>query len=146
MENTEIVSKVIENAKDAYSFVKENGLAEPLVNSAKTFIKWFSGLFTRKSHINRLKLMEDQKAMENDISMLSDELLALIEENEKRKVEFQKKIDDIERAKGNEPNQAAVEIIHSKNVIVNVKTLKVKGDFRIGDNVGVVPEKKPKND
>lgn len=143
MENTEIINKVIENAKDAYSFAKEIGFAEPLVNTAKSFINWFGSLFSREPHKKKLILLETQQAMENDISALSVELSTQLEENDKLKAEFEQKVTELEKAKANEPNQTSVQIIHSKNVLVNVQKIVVKGDFRVGDNIKV--EKKEIN-
>ena len=124
----------MDNAKDAYSFAKDTGLEKPLIDVSKGFIKWFGGLFTRKAHKERVKLMEELKASENDLVMLKSELEVQIEENENLKNKFQEKIATMQETIKKSDNQEAIKIIRSKNVVAGVKKIEVKGDFHVGDN------------
>jgi len=134
MENQELINKVVENAQEAYAFVNEKGLTKPLLNASKSFINWFNGLFTRKAHKERLELLEKLQQTENDIAILKSELTLQVEENTELITTFKQKVSELEKEKSNEPNQNTVKIIKSKNVLANVKEIKVQGNFHIGDN------------
>ncbi len=130
----DLVDEVIDSAKDAYSFAKENNLEKPLIEVSKKFIQWFGGLFTRKAHKEKVSLLEKFEASEKDLTMLKSELQAQLEENENLKSEFEEKIASLKAEVSSSNQQESINIIRSKNVIAGVKRIDVKGNFRMGDD------------
>jgi hypothetical protein len=134
MDKTELINDLICNAKDAYAFAKESGLEKPLVETSKNFIKWFGGLFSRKAHKEKLKLMEKLDASENDFTMLKSELAAQIEEHENLKFEFEKQLSILRQEATKSEKQETIKIIRSKNVVAGVNKIELNGDFIVGDS------------
>lgn len=134
-ESTELITEVIDNAKDAYVYAQEKGLEKPIVQAAKNFTNWFGGLFTRKAHKERVKKMEELKASEKDYALLQAELEALAEEKESLETEFKQQLQTLKTEVEKVDDKAALQIAKSKLKNVNFGNVNTGGgDFILGDN------------
>lgn len=134
MEEKDLLEQTFENAKEAYSFVKEKKLTEPLLNAAKRFANWFGNLFKGEPLKKRVKLMEDLNAKDADINLLKGQLQVLIETNENLKSEIEKNIAELEKEKVKDENAESLKIVRSKLKNVNFGNVNTSGgDFIQGD-------------
>lgn len=126
--------ELLKAANEAYAVLRQTELSKPIMEGVKKFSNWFSSLFTRKLHKEKIALMEQLSANEDALKILQLELEAQVEENEALKEEIIQNLSEYNIIRKNPDFSSFTNIANSslKNV-VNAPISHVAGNINIGD-------------
>ncbi len=128
--------ELMKTAAKAYAVLKQSGLSEPLKDGALKFTNWFSSLFTRKIHKEKVALMEQLLADAESLKMLQLELEAQAEENENLKKEISQKQKEYSKLRNNPEFEAIFTNVNSSPITVVGSQFSTKnGSITIGHTI-----------
>lgn len=94
---TNLIENTIDLVQKSSELLTQTGTNEIVKSASKGFFNWLSGIFTKNSAKEKLKLIEENNANQDTIAGLKANLEFILEDNEQLSKQLEQKLQELEK-------------------------------------------------